>query len=430
MLIREHEVKALIIGCTEELQNRVENILNEFGFSSDCITNQNVLEYTKQFNYDLICFGQAIPHDGCFYLIKQIRTNKATNLIPIILLSQTKDEEIVNKCFTAGITEVFPHGLDEDLHHSIRVFISQMTRVIHGRVLYIEDSATAAYVTLKMLKQLQLQVSHFKSAELAFESFKQESYDLVITDILVEGNMSGIGLIREIRSLDDDKKEIPVLAVSGLEDVARRIEILRQGANDFVQKPFMQEEFAARISNLIMNKHLFDQVKAQQEELRRLSITDTLTGLYNRHYLFESAQKFVSNAFRHQRPLSILMIDLDHFKAINDTHGHDVGDSVLRETGQLLLNSCRDGDLIARFGGEEFVMILPDCQLKFALEKAEMIRQSFVTSKPANLEVTTSIGVATLTLDKSMDFQTLFKKADNAVYAAKDNGRNQVQSAQ
>ena len=213
-----------------------------------------------------------------------------------------------------------------------------------------------------------------------------------------------------------------------MDDVARRVEILRHGANDFVSKPIVEEEFHARVSNLITSKQLFDQVRHQQQLLRELATTDQLTKLYNRHYLNDAAAQAISNAVRHKQPLSLFVIDLDHFKNINDEYGHDRGDDVLSAVGGLLKKSSRDGDIAARFGGEEFVLVLTHCALEDAQKKAEAFRLELEKLKPGGLLVTASIGVASLdiTQENTMDLKALFKQADQAVYIAKENGRNCV----
>ena len=240
--------------------------------------------------------------------------------------------------------------------------------------------------------------------------------------------MSGVGLVRNIRSLEADKREVPILAVSSLEDLAQRIEILALGANDYVAKPIVEQEFSARVGNLIQTKQLFDQVKEQQVELRTLAVTDQLTNLYNRHYLFETAHKFVSNAERHNETLSLLIVDLDHFKAINDGYGHDVGDHVLKSVGELLKSMSRDGDVAARFGGEEFVILLVQCDSQNAERKAEDIRARIEELNPQGIRVTASIGVTTLVPSAGWRFDDLFKQADKAVYRAKAAGRNRIET--
>lgn len=277
------------------------------------------------------------------------------------------------------------------------------------------------------MQGMQLNVDHFTNGEQALQAFIDNEYDLVISDVFIEGKLSGGDIVEIIRKNDTNKSQIPILAVSGQDDLSMRIDVLRKGANDFITKPVQEDEFCARVSNLLALKKLFDQVNEQQKKLFDMAMTDQLTKLYNRHSLTEMAPKYISDAKRHRFDLSMLVIDLDHFKQVNDKHGHATGDIVLSEVGRLLRTMCRKEDFAARFGGEEFVMLLSHCNTDSAIEKANTIRQKIESLMPAGLKVTASIGVASTEQGHNMNFESLFECADKAVYLAKDNGRNQIQ---
>ena len=136
--------------------------------------------------------------------------------------------------------------------------------------------------------------------------------------------------------------------------------------------------------------------------------------------------KYIESSKRDETPLSVMIIDLDHFKNVNDTYGHDVGDIVLKAIGELLKNTCRGSDFVARFGGEEFVVLLSNCNKDNAMVKSENIRKRVEACRPNELTITASIGVTSMGDDTNIDFETLFKAADTAVYSSKENGRNQV----
>lgn len=238
--------------------------------------------------------------------------------------------------------------------------------------------------------------------------------------------MSGLSLVRMIRALKNHHSELPILAMTGHDDPRRRTELFHAGINDYVTKPPNEDEFAARINNLISNKRLHDKVREQRQALLQLAMKDQLTNCHNRHSLVENAPKYIHDSLRYEHPLSIMILDLDHFKSINDEHGHDAGDRVLAEVGKLLTGSCRLGDLVARIGGEEFLIILPHCQAKDAVNKAEQIRSVIEDSRPGGLKVTASIGIAFLSEEHGSDFDKLYKSADEAVYHSKNNGRNKV----
>ena len=219
----------------------------------------------------------------------------------------------------------------------------------------------------------------------------------------------------------------PILIISAESDPKKRTAFLRNGANDFIIKPYDNDELLVRSSNLIARNRLLEQTKVQKKELLKLALTDHLTGLYNRHSLYDIGPKYISNAHRNKSPLSLMVIDLDHFKQVNDTKGHSVGDIVLRAIAGVLSDECRTEDIVARFGGEEFIMLLGNCDLENAMMKSESLRQKIEACRPEDLVITTSIGVAELSPDD--DFGTLFDAADKAVYEAKETGRNKVVAA-
>jgi two-component system cell cycle response regulator len=238
--------------------------------------------------------------------------------------------------------------------------------------------------------------------------------------------MNGDELVSKIRSYEDGRGFIPIIAITDDHDDQRRISLYQSGVNDFLQKPILHEELMVRIGNLITNKRLLDKVHDIRRELFSLATTDKLTGCHNRHSLMEFSDKFISQALRHRYPVSLLVIDLDHFKAVNDNHGHAIGDVVLELTGSLLNESFRDGDLVSRYGGEEFVVLMTHCNGENARIKAEELRLAIENLEPHGLTITTSIGVTSLEPGIERDFEDMFHAGDEGVYKAKENGRNQI----
>lgn len=423
-------MRILVVVGTQMYRQLIQTVLGDLHIQADYVADgQSALHALHQRNYDLLCLELRLPDISGLDVCRQLRAEAATALLPIVLLTSDDKETTLKESLEAGITEILRKSNFEELSRAFRQLIGGMLTQVKGHVLYVEDSPMAATVTQRLLEKMGLSVDHFSNADAAWEQFQRQAYDLIITDILVEGPLSGVGLLRQIRGLDDERRRIPVLAISGLDDTARRIEILRQGANDYIAKPVVEEELRARVTNLLSAKHLFDTVREQQKKLEEFAVTDQLTGLYNRHFLYEAAQQAVANANRHNYPLSLLLLDLDHFKRINDSHGHDVGDQVLREVGALLRKNCRDGDVAARFGGEEFVLLLLECRLEDAQIKAERLRAEIAAARPAGHAITASIGVTTLSAGQTR-FEQLFKQADTAVYAAKHAGRNRVALAE
>ncbi|WP_372862485.1 diguanylate cyclase [Spongiibacter sp.] len=421
---------ALIIEDSPTFQQIVADALQHVGIDVVVVgTAADGFEQIKQRRFDLICLDLNLPDINGLEFCRRFRAPAANRLLPVILLTGDNSDTLIQRALNSGITEVFRKSELRQLHDSLSAYAKRIHQSYQGRVMLIEDSATTRELLSYMLKKLNLEVDTFESAEEALVAFRQGHYDLVISDIILSGQVTGLGLVRAIRAMDDERCRIPILGLSALEDDARKIEMLLLGANDYAPKPVIEEEFLARVGNLIANKQLIDQVLEKSNELYLSSITDQLTGLYNRRYLKEISGQMIANALRHHESLSLLVIDLDFFKHVNDTHGHDTGDQVLIAVADELKNSCRGGDVAARFGGEEFVILLHKCDEDEAVQHAQRVLERLRQQRPAGLKITASIGVAALDENHARDFSAIFKLADMAVYAAKNQGRDQVVSA-
>ena len=387
------------------------------------------LETLRNRVVDLVCVALKLSDMSGIDFCRQARAMRGVGRIPILVMTSADDKAVRHAAFEAGVTDIHPRSDVEHLFRHVQQFVEGAIRTCSGRVLYVEDSNTSATVMLRLLRAMNLEVDHYVSASEARDAFDAQRYDLVISDILVEGEMSGIGLVRSIRAACPDQMRTPILAISGLEDKNRRIELFRLGVNDFISKPVVDEEVRARVTNLITNRQLIEQVEDQRRHLYKLAMTDQLTGLYNRNSLAEFAGRALAEAQRHDLPLSVVLIDIDHFKIINDTHGHLVGDEILSGIGELLLENTRREDFAVRFGGEELLLILTHCGAEDAVMHAERIRARIEQLRPCDLDVTASLGVAARPQGAKVEFEQLLNAADVAVYEAKENGRNRVATA-
>ena len=418
-------MKVLVVESSRFHQIMVSQIFNNEGLVVRIASNCD--EALDNETMDFVCTAYHLPCglDG-IKLAQLIRTTPKTKDVPVILLTSNQIDHSFDHAYYAGVTEIYNrsdiNALSKDLKHSIQTKKNE----INAQVLFIEDSKTVATMMKRQMESMKMTVEHFFSASEALEKFKEShiEFDIVITDLLVEGTLSGMGFVREIRKIIPDRSKLPILVISGFDDVTRRIELLNMGANDYIVKPIVKEELVARLSNLVTTKQLFDQVKMQQEQLFQLAMTDQLTGLYNRHSLVQLLPKYFSHSMRHSTPLSLLVLDIDHFKHINDNYGHSKGDDVLRKFGQLITTNFRSEDLIARYGGEEFVVIMANSTNKDAIEKAELLRTHIEQHLIEGLKVTISIGVACA--DSHSNFEHMFNQADTALYHAKESGRNQT----
>ena len=296
---------------------------------------------------------------------------------------------------------------------------------LRGRVLFIEDSRTSAAITVYYLEQFGLHVNHVTTAEAALEQLGFE-FDLVLSDYFLDGELTGLDLVKRVRARSDDLSLLPILMLTSAEEADHRIGSLRAGANDFIYKPFLPEELYARLHNLLALRHAYKKLYSQKKAMERLSITDGLTNLYNKRFLNSEGPAALEQARQNARPLALLIADLDHFKRINDSHGHEAGDVTLRAAAQALEEEFQEVDLIARYGGEEFVVILTDCPRAQAAVRADRFRQrlaDLVLDHP----VTASVGLASQEPgEPARDYAQLFREADQALYQAKGSGRNRV----
>lgn len=239
--------------------------------------------------------------------------------------------------------------------------------------------------------------------------------------------MTALDFVCHVKQTDHAWSQVPILVMSGLDDATRKYELVRSGANDYIAKPVDPLDLTVRVENLIRYKHLLNTVEEQRKEMQYLAMHDQLTGVYNRHFVAEQVEISIKNAQRHNIPYSVVILDIDYFKKINDQHGHDVGDKVLQVVASLLKENMRGDDVVARMGGEEFILLLNHCDLSSACKKSELLRAQIQSLRPLDIEVTASFGVAQLNEDID-DFDKLFKAADKAVYQAKQAGRNRVET--
>ncbi len=429
-------MKALILENSRLYRQLLDNILGQQGFEND-ITDEISLakDFLQQNHYDIICLNEGLRDGSGLELARFCAADPQLSRIPILLFSS--DKNIRDKLEGLQVAEIIFKQNLQQISDQIILFLEKNLDPVfgEGKILFVEDSLSISQLIYSALTEAGFQVEHYSSAEQAWQSFKEEisygsdkeAYDLILTDIHLEGDMSGTDLVRKVRQLQDARGHIPIIATTTETGDALRLKLYREGISDFLPKPVLIEELLLRVKNLVTNKRLLDKVHDQRRELYALATTDKLTGCHNRHSLTDFAKKFLSQAIRHQYPVSLMMLDLDHFKSINDTHGHAVGDIVLSEMGQLLNSSFRDGDMVARFGGEEFVVLMNHCNAENALAKAERLRRQIEDLRPNGLTVTSSIGVTSLEVGMQFNFEALFHAADLAVYRAKESGRNQVQ---
>lgn len=428
-------MRALIIENSRLYRTLLDNLLGQQGFDTDiCSSLQSAKTFLDTETYDIIFVNHHLQDGTGLDLIAYYRQQSTNSQAKILYLVSASSQSEANDALKVdGI--IVKQNLQQITDQIIHFIETRLDPVFsEGRILFVEDSKSIAGLIKSHLAQVEYEVSHFLTAEDAWEEFINETsygsatkaYDLIITDYNLEGSMTGQDLITQVRAIDDARGYVPIIAITGENNDQLRLSLYQSGVNDFLQKPILDQELLVRVGNLITNKRLLDKVHDQRRELFALATTDKLTGCHNRHSLMEFSSKFIAQAHRHQYPISLMVIDLDHFKSINDTHGHAIGDVVLEAIGKLLNGGFREGDLVARFGGEEFVVLLNHCSSEDVQIIAEKTRKNIEALKPHNLVVTASIGLTSLDAGDQGDFESMFSVADECVYTAKENGRNQV----
>ncbi|KAA3652714.1 MAG: diguanylate cyclase [Calditrichaeota bacterium] len=305
-----------------------------------------------------------------------------------------------------------------------------------GRVLVVDDVPVNIQLLTTHLKAAGYEVIPARDGEEALVLVQESKPDLILLDVMMP-KINGFEVCERIKS-NSATEYIPVIMVTALNDIEHKIRGEEAGADDFISKPFNKMELLIRVRSLLRIKLLHDQLSEKiaelalaKERLRQLAITDGLTRLYNHRHFKEVLLLELDRAKRHNQNISVVMIDIDHFKCYNDTHGHQAGDVLLQKISRLYAENIRKIDLAARYGGEEFVLVLIETDKEAATIAANKIR-SIIEQFPfeneqtqPNGKITVSMGVATFPED-AHDFDGLVGVADRRLYMAKDNGRNQV----
>lgn len=393
-----------------------------------CDSGDEALKIYCTTSIDLVCSSfYLVDMDGTTF-VSNIRELKWGKTVPVLLITSKENPETTIQSMHDGVTEVFQKNNLKAVEKYLHTYAQHAKHHanLSGNILFINPDHQEAKMICSFFHNTNLKFVHFTNAEDAANMARAAEFDLVITNLIFNEAMSGMALIREIRHINERMNRVPILAITSNVNTSQKIELLRAGANDIVQKPILLEELSIRLKNLLQTKKLFDTVESQKVQLQKMAFTDPLTKLYNRHYLLEIVDRIFNEAIRHNYPVTMLVIDLDHFKIINDTYGHATGDAVLQGIAELLQKSFRTSDIPIRYGGEEFIVLLPHCNSEEGLKMAESLRQQIEVLNPAAIAVTASIGVSSTYQQQDINYQDLFRAADQSMYKAKNNGRNNV----
>ncbi len=423
-----NNIKILVVDNSRLFRGLLKNVLNQYDFKAVfCSTAEEALSELKSQHYDLVCAAYHLSDMAGENFCQQARDVAGTQNTRLVLFTAEDNQNLLKQALLVGATDIYSKNQFAQFELYLQRLSADLTHNISGQILLIEDSKSQLMWMESLLIDKGLEVDSFSNAEQAKHAFIKNNYDLVISDIVLEGSMSGLSLVREIRRNPTDKGLTPIFAISAYDDISRRLELYHVGINDYMTKPVIAEEFIFRVANLIQNYRILNELSAERQHLQQIALLDPVTELYNRNAFEELAPKELAQAERTQNPLSLAILDIDHFKRVNDEFGHEKGDRVLADVGLRLKNTLRKGDMIFRWGGEEFVILLFNCPPENALELLEKQQIRFNKRKYAGLSITVSIGVSGIKdFKEQVSILQLFKEADEAVYTAKASGRNQV----
>src|SRR2546423_3323327 len=306
------------------------------------------------------------------------------------------------------------------------------------RILVVDDHEDNIELLRARLEARGYEVDGANDGQQALEQVDRVCPDLILLDVMMP-KMDGMEVVRRLKAKTaaEELPFIPVIMQTALDSTENKVEGLDAGADDYITKPINFAELEARVNSLLRIKTLQSALKAREkelselnEQLKQISLTDGLTEVENRRSLNERLHEMWQHSVRLHEPISLVMCDIDKFKSVNDNHGHQAGDSVLKEFAQLLKAEAREIDRVGRYGGEEFLLILPGTVLDAAVTFAERLREKVAghtfSFEGGTLCRTMSCGVAASPHPRVKDEDSLLRAADDALYVAKETGRNRV----
>ena len=417
-----------------------------------CTDGATALSLAEAEQPDIILLDVMMPGMDGFETCRRLKADPSTKHIPVVLVTALDGRQDRIKGLEAGADDFVTKPLDDVVLFArvkslvrLKLVMDELRereesgrrlgvtsdgagrlRATGGRVLVVDDNPRQAEQIVAELSR-----EHRASIEPDADAARKAAtgpLDLMIVNVTAEG-FDGLRLIAHLRS-SEATRSLPILAVVDPDDRGRLLKALDLGANDILPRPVDPEELAARARTQVRRKRYADFLRQKLDYSLEMAVTDALTGLHNRRYMAGQLADFVRGSNRGGGSVAVLMIDIDHFKAVNDGFGHDAGDEVLTEFAVRLATNVRAVDLPCRIGGEEFVVVMPDTRLEDALLIADRIRRDvaaapFRVMGSEHLSVTASVGVAASTGENDTP-EALLKRADEGVYEAKSRGRNRV----
>ena len=428
----------------------------------DVMTASNgaqALEICARAECDIILLDVMMPDMDGFEVCRRLKSNPATHFIPVVMVTALDSPADRVRGLEAGADDFLTKPVsDVVLIARVRSLtrLKMMTDELRmraltsleigiqapesaavsdtgksGRVLLVDDRPSS-YERLAPVLSTEHAVDVEPDPTQALFHAAEGNYDLMIVSLSL-ADFDGLRLCSQARSLERTR-QLPILALADADDNTRLLRGLEIGVNDYLMRPVDKNELLARARTQIRRRRYTDHLRDNVQNSIEMAITDALTGLHNRRYMESHLATLAEQNVARGKPLAVMILDIDFFKAVNDTYGHDAGDDVLREFATRIRRSIRGIDLACRYGGEEFVIVMPETDLNVAGKVAERVRRAiaaepFTIEKGARrIEVTISIELATLER-KDEPVADVLKRADVALYRAKHDGRNRVVAA-
>lgn len=427
----------------------------------DVLTAQSgpeALEIIEREQPDIVLLDVMMPDMDGLEVCRRIKRNPATSYLPVVLVTALDQPEDRVKGLQAGADDFLTKPLDDvSLYARVRSLVRLKMTVDELRVREAEGTLSGDDFEIDLKKPItdarvlmldslgtdaQLvrdSLQHFGQVDIARDVGEMDqiagriNYDCIILPMASQ-DVDGLRVASRLRTAKETRL-IPILMIAAHENRDRLVKAMDIGVNDYLVRPIDALELVARVRTQIRRKRFADTLRDNLHMSIKLATTDSVTGLYNRHYMTSQLTSLVETSRANNKPLSLAILDLDKFKLVNDTHGHTAGDEVLAEFAKRISQSVRGIDLAARYGGEEFVVIMPDTPLDIAAKVGERLRATTadakfaVSSNAGSIAVTVSIGIAQLD-PNDQDITAFLERADESLYDAKHHGRNQVCLAQ
>lgn len=418
---------------------------------------KDALEKVAAMSPDLVLLDVMMPGMDGFEVCTRIKQNPALAHIPVVMVTALTDNEDKVRGLESGADDFLSKPInDTALMARVRSLVrlkmaldewrmrentanqlgvvekssNVMTESAeNARVLVIEDKNFEQRKIEETLIRDQDKVTTVDSGMKAMELASKQDFDVLIVSLNL-ANEDGLRLCSHLKS-NERTRSLPIVMIGGEEDMPRIAHGLEIGAHDYILRPVDRNELLARVRTQVRRKRFQERLRSSYEISLSMALTDSLTGLYNRRYLEVHLEKLLQKNQESKKTLAVLLVDIDHFKQVNDKYGHNVGDEVLKIFAQRLLGNLRSFDLVARLGGEEFAVILPDVTEQRAWMVGERLRNSIaeapfpVSHAESPIKVTTSIGAALIDHELHTK-QEVLERADKCLYEAKTTGRNGV----